>query len=79
MGRKRTASYKRKRRGNNKARLQALIHKSRDPSRTIRRFTVVFFQRRNQVVLSFTGTGRFLDVDEFGRPMTIRHETTGEE
>ena len=69
MGRKRTASYKRVRRANNKARLQALKDMPRDPNRPIRPFNVVFFQRGNQV-LSLKGTGVLMNVDEHGQPVT---------
>ena len=43
MGRKRTASYKRKRRARNKARLQALKNMPRDPNRPSRPCRVQFF------------------------------------
>ncbi len=71
MGRKRTASYKRKRRARNKARLKALIASPRDPNRPSRPCRVQFFQRRNQLVFDFTFSGQVQDFDpETGKPLS---------
>ena len=63
MGRKRNASYKRARRAKNKARVAALIAEPRDPNRPTRPFNVTFYQRRNQIIFAFHGTGHLMDVD----------------
>lgn len=71
MGRKRTASYKRKRRARNKARLQALKNMPRDPNRPSRPCRVQFFQRRNQLVFDFTFSGTLMNCDpETGKALS---------
>ncbi len=70
---RRTASYKRKRRAKNKERLEKLIAKPRDPNRPSRPFNVVFYQRR-QMLFSFRGAGVLYDVDETGHPIIPKQE-----
>ena len=70
---RRTASYKRKRRTKNKERLEKLIAKPRDPNRSSRPFNVVFYQRR-QVLFSLKGTGVLHDVDKTGHPIITKQE-----
>jgi hypothetical protein len=70
MGRKRNASYKRARRAKNKARIAALTAEPRDSNRPIRSFNVTFYQRRNQRIFAFQGTGHLMDVDaRTGQPI----------